>query len=102
ATDALAEFDAAKKFEPTTAKAVETFLADAATGPAKEVALTSANAMARPRPNQPAQQAVPAPHTGAPAPVRIIRYHGSKGLLIECQDKGQAQPSVVHRSYIAK
>ena len=37
ATDALAQFDDKKKFEPATAKAVEAFLADAAKGESKEV-----------------------------------------------------------------
>ena len=32
----------------------------------------------------------------------IVRYDGGKVLLVECQDKEQAQPSVIHHSYIAK
>ncbi len=120
ATDALAEFDAKKAFEPATAKAVETFLAEAAAGPAKEVSLAAAQPAGRQTvgsqaPNPPAGQAVPPPvqstqqagtsGPGAAAPaqparVRIVRYDGSKVLLVECQDR--EQPTVIHRSYIAK
>src|SRR5205823_6478360 len=106
ATDALAEFDEKKKFEPAAAQAVEAFLADAAAGPAKEVTTAPADGLAQQRQavNPPAQQAgPPAQPAGPPAVpprVRIVRYDGSKVLLIECQDK--EQPAVIHRSYIAK
>jgi hypothetical protein len=117
ATDALAELDETKKFEPVAAKAVETFLAEAATGPAKEVdvaaggaqRLDAVNAPGLPnpgaveqlaRPGQPAPQAGQPPAPPAPPRVRIVRYDGTKVLLVECQDR--AQPTVIHRSYIAK
>jgi hypothetical protein len=105
ATDALAEFDEKKTFAPATAQGVETFLADAAAGPAKEVAPASAGGQGQQRQaaNAPVQQAgTPAQPAGLPSRVRIVRYDGAKVLLIECQDKEQAQPSVIHRSYIAK
>lgn len=125
ATDALAEFDEKKKFEPATTKAVETFLREAAKGEAKVLDL-----VAGPAPNAPAQQRQtanpPAPpqQTGSqrpspqiadqpapPAPppstpmspprVKIVRYDTAKTLLIECQDK-EKPGLVIHRSYIAK
>src|SRR5206468_6425665 len=40
-TDALAQKDDKKAFEPAAAKSVEAFLADAATGPAKEVPMAA-------------------------------------------------------------
>jgi hypothetical protein len=122
ATDALAELDEKKPFEAATAKGVEAFLADAAAGPAKEVALADGRAQrgeaminapaqagqALARPADRAPQAGGQPGAAAPAApavaqrVRIVRYDGGKVLLVECQDKEQAQPSVIHRSYIAK
>ena len=111
ATDALAEFDTQKKFEPATAKAVEAFLADAAKGTAKEVDAAAANnAQQRQAPNAPPlPQQVPAQAAQAPAPavpmapprVRLLRYDTAKALLLECQDK-EKPGMVIHRSYIAK
>jgi hypothetical protein len=108
ATDALAQLDDKKKFDPATAKAVETFLADAAAGPAKEVPMAAAGgrqmannlaadlAVVAQAPAQPPAAANP------PARVRIVRYDGGKVLLVESQDKENASPIVLHRCYIAK
>jgi hypothetical protein len=106
ATEALAELDEKKKFEPATAKAVESFLADAAAGPAKEVAMnanagqgrSTINAAANPA-NAPAQAA---PQAATPARVRIVRYDGKQVFLVESQDRANAAPAVLHRCYIAK
>lgn len=119
ATEALADFDEKKKFEPATVKAVEDFLAEAMSEPAKEVGLV-ANA-------GPAQNAVPSQivqqgqaqvevqqrggvqvgngrqveAAASPSRVRILRYEGKKAMCVECQDKQQSG-LVIHRSYIAK
>ena len=98
ATEALAELDENKKVKLATTKAVEAFLADAAAGAAKEVATAAAgrlNAGLTQQQAQPAAQPLP-------ARMRIVRYDGSKVLLIECQDKEMPAPTVVHRCYIAK
>jgi len=105
ATDALAHLDPKKKFEPTNGKAVETFLADAAKGSAKDV---EAVAAAGPRSQRPEAQtagqapAPPAPGTPMTPPnVRIVRYDTAKSLLVECRDP--AKPAmIIHQSYISK
>jgi hypothetical protein len=108
ATDALAELDEKKKFEPATAKAVDTFLLEAAAGQAKEVQLVAAGGQRQRGMNQ-AQVEVggrvadSAPPTQAPpARVRIVRYDGGKALLVESQDRENPAPIVLHRCYIAK
>jgi hypothetical protein len=122
ATEALAEADEKKKFEPPTAKAIETAMAEATAEPAKEL-----NLVANDRGN--AVQAVNAPATqndvgqsqagaqtyrgqqpspgqsGTPAQtsarVRIVRYDSKRLTCVECQDK--EQPGlVIHRSYFSK
>jgi hypothetical protein len=108
ATEALADFDEKKKFEPATAKAVEDFLAEAMAEPAKVVAL-AANTGPAPAQNRGSQQAgvqsgnVRQAESDAqiPSRVRIVRYEGKKAMCVECQDK-QQPGLVIHRSYIAK
>jgi hypothetical protein len=128
ATDALAQFDAKKKVEPPAATAVETFLAEAAAAPAKEVAMmanvrqVSEGRGGRATNNAPAQNEPPRQvvvqndipnQAGAraaggslqtepmlPPQVRIVRYDGTKTLLVECQDR--ESPVVIHRCYFAK
>jgi hypothetical protein len=129
ATDALAQFDAKKKFDAPTAKAVETFLAEAAAAPAKEVAMMAnvrqvnegrggRAANNAPPQNDPPRQVIVQNETpnqagvqplngGAlqtepmlPPRVRIVRYDGTKTLLVECQDR--ESPVVIHRCYFAK
>ncbi len=106
ATDALAQLDDKKKFEPATAKAVEAFLADAAAGPAKEVQVASANSGQREVhgvvAGTLATDVAPAQTGQAPARVRIFRYDGGKVLLVESQDKENPSPVLLHRCYIAK
>ncbi|HEY1375445.1 MAG TPA: DUF6569 family protein [Gemmataceae bacterium] len=113
ATDALAQLDEKKPFDPAPAKAVEAFLADAAAGPAKEVPMPStvvragagrgaqtANAAAEGRQVAANAAGPAAPAAQPPARVRIVRYDGSKVLLVESQDKEKS--AVIHRCYIAK
>jgi hypothetical protein len=111
ATEALAEFDEKKKFEPATAKAVAHFLADAMAGSAKEMNLAANQAQSANQTPSPAVQSnraqgqqgggVPVETTSSPARVRIVRYDGKKAMCVECQDK-QQPGLVIHRSYIAK
>jgi hypothetical protein len=112
ATEAMADLDEKKKFEPATAKAVDAFMAEAAAGAANEVQMAAAprqqagqqqvgiNEALGGRPNVPQQ--APNVAQSTPARVRIVRYDGKKALLIESQDKEGAMPAVVHRCYIAK
>jgi hypothetical protein len=115
ATDALAELDDKKKFEPTTAKAVEAFMAEAAAGAANEVPMAANIHSAQQQRGQvlnnerPSQQAAqpnqqpagqPAVEAATPARVRIVRYDGKQVLLVESQDR--ENPVVIHRCYIAK
>jgi hypothetical protein len=104
ATEALADLDEKKKFEPATAKAVEAFLADATAGSAKEVAMAANAGRQQPAANQAAVngQPEPAPAPAQPARVRIVRYDGKKVMLVESQDKDNPAPAVLHRCYIAK
>jgi hypothetical protein len=93
ATDALAEMDEKKTFEPATTKAVEAFLAEAVAGAAKEVPLSGA-IRGTPQGGRNINDGL------AAAKVRIVRYDGSKVLCVECQDRDN--PAVIHRCYIAK
>ncbi|MFL5342019.1 MAG: ARPP-1 family domain-containing protein [Gemmataceae bacterium] len=118
AIDALAEFQKDKKFDAVAAKDVEKFLADAAAGPRKDVALASlgegrnrqtlnqAPNAARPNVDSPAQgrgaaQATEPPADAKPGRVRLVQSDNGKILMTESQD-GKAGNAVLHRSYIAK
>jgi hypothetical protein len=118
AIDALADFDAKKKFEAPKEALVQAFLKDA-TGPVKEVAQTQALA-ANPGSRAPIQAPNPPPQTvnppapqqqaGSalspgdllkPAPVSILQSDQKTSLMVECRDK-DAKGTVVHRSYMRK
>jgi hypothetical protein len=116
ATEALADLDDKKKFEPATVKSVEEFLAEAMAEPAKEVAMVAnvrdnAGQAVNPAPaqNRVGQQAGVQVGNGRqgdneaqiPTRVRIVRYDGKKAMCVECQDR-QQPGLVIHRSYIAK
>lgn len=124
ATEALADFDAKKKYEPATVKAVESFMAEALASPAKDVALVAnsntgrssntvnsnraAQQLENVAPQQSQQRAAvdsqgeqPASPVGTLARVKIVRYDGKKAMCVECRD--QTRPGlVIHRSFIAK
>ena len=104
ATDALAQLDDKKKFEPATAKAVETFLTEAAAGPAKEVQMAGVKRATAGRQNagmNARDAAVPGsanarrharpPVQGPPARVRIVRYDGGQGAAGRKPGQGQRQ-----------
>ncbi|HTK77404.1 MAG TPA: DUF6569 family protein, partial [Gemmataceae bacterium] len=102
ATDALAQLDPKKKFDPATPKAVETFLTDAIKGTAKEVEPAAVASRGQQRGD--ALPGVQPPAGGTPMTppgVRIVRYDTAKSLVIECRDP--AKPAVIiHQSYIGK
>jgi hypothetical protein len=122
ATEALAEVDEKKKFDPPTAKTIETAMAEATAEPAKELNLVAndrGNSVqtVNAAPTQTdggqgqagaqsfrGQQPSPGP-TGTPAQtsarVRIVRYDSKRLTCVECQDK-QQPGLVIHRSYFAK
>jgi hypothetical protein len=118
ATEALADLDEKKKFEPATVAMVETVLAEATAEPAKEVNMVAndrgnAGQNRNPVPTQneirPSQQAggvqvgngQPGNDSQPPARVRIVRYDSKRFTCVECQDR-QQPGLVIHRSYIAK
>jgi hypothetical protein len=106
ATEALGELDEKKKFDPATAKAVEAFMREAAAAPAKEVQIASAG-NGEPQGviagrNEPVGQQPASAKSGAPARLRIVRYDGAKAVVVESQDKENANAAVLHQCYIAK
>jgi hypothetical protein len=103
-TEALAERDEKKKFESATAKSVEAFLADAAAGSPKEVAMGGGEPRGTANQAANVQQLGGQPRsTGtSSARVRIMRYDGKQVLLVESQDKAAAMPTVLHQCYIPK
>jgi hypothetical protein len=109
ATEALAEFDEKKKFEPATAKAVEDFLAEAMSGTAKELKPTASGGDNRQQTQNDVQQRAGGVPVGngqsegqaQPARIRLMRYDGKKAMCIELQDV-QKPGMMIHRSYIAK
>lgn len=102
--DALAEFDAKKKFETPTAKAVEKFLADASAAPAKEMQLMAAGSGGQQALNPARQSDSIRGNTGQPALLnartRIIRQEAKESVLVESRDK--TGDAVLHRSYLRK
>src|SRR5262245_54420254 len=108
AVDALAEFDAKKKFEVATAKTVETFLAEASKGEAKEVVAATRVASGRGARNpaiqdnqaQAAADPAPAKAEGKPNPVKVTSVDNKTGLMLEAKDRADGR--LLHRSYIAK
>jgi hypothetical protein len=114
AVDALSEFDATKTFEPATAKTVQTFLAEAIKGEAKEV-VAAANAyrgIANQSPysrsgrtpvqatgGDPPATAKP-PADAKPNPVKVTSVDNKTGVVLEAKDR--ADGKLLHRSYIAK
>jgi hypothetical protein len=106
ATEALGEVDEKKKFDPATAKAVEAFLKEAAAAPAKEVAMAGGRGQSAA--NQAGQRGgirsvSPASDANAtPTRVKIVRYDGTKAVLVESRDKEAANAAVLHQCYIAK
>jgi ARG and Rhodanese-Phosphatase-superfamily-associated Protein domain len=101
ATDALAQLDPKKKFDPATPKAVESFLTDAMKGTAKEVepSAVALRGQQRGESQPPAPSAPGTPMT--PPGVRIVRYDTAKSLVVECRDP--AKPAmIIHQSYIGK
>jgi hypothetical protein len=105
ATEALAERDDKRKFEPAKANAVEAFLADAAAGPSKEVEMAGDGQRGAGSNRGPAQNTAgehPRTAVVSPARIRIVRYDGKQVLLVESQDKAAAMPAVVHQCYIPK
>jgi hypothetical protein len=122
AVDALADFDAKKKFDAPKEATVTAFLKDA-TGPVKEVTQVQAqpaNAASRGQiqapnpppqtvnPPGPQQQSARAPNDPAQpaepmkqAPVSILQSDQKTSLMVECRDK-DARGTVVHRSYMRK
>ena len=99
-----AELDPKKKFDSAAPKAVETFLADAAKGTAKDVEPAAATSRGPQVANaQPGSQPPAAPPATpmTPPSVRIVRYDTAKSLVVECRDP--AKPAMmIHQSYIAK
>ncbi|HLW66557.1 MAG TPA: DUF6569 family protein [Gemmataceae bacterium] len=125
AVDALADFDAKKKFDAPKEAQVKAFLKDA-TGPVKEVAQDNTVQLSAARqaplapnpapnsaggqrqvlnPSAPPQQAAIADPKPAepmkPAPVSILQSDQQKTLMVECRDK-DAKGAVMHRSYMRK
>lgn len=111
AVDALAEFDAKKKFEPATAKTVETFLAEASKGEAKEVVANrvaanaggpDAQAPLRQQSGQARASGEPANAKvdGKPNPLKVTSVDNKTGLMLEAKDRAEGR--LLHRSYIAK
>jgi hypothetical protein len=109
AVDALSEFDAKKKFEAATAKTVETFLAAAGKGEAKEIAAASiaqANNADRQSANpaggrQSGSQAPARPAADAkPNPARVTSVDTKAAVMLEAKDRSDGR--LLHRSYIAK
>ena len=104
ATDALAELDTKKKFDPADGKAVETFLAEAVKGSAKDVEPAASASRGQQRGEAQAANQAPAapPATPITSPtVRIVRYDTAKSLVVECRD--QAMPAIIiHQSFIRK
>jgi ARG/rhodanese/phosphatase superfamily protein len=74
AVEAIAELKKGQKFEPLTAEAVKTFLAEAEKGKATEQALT-------PR-------------------IKLVQQETKKGVLFETRDQGN-KGAIVRRSYVA-
>jgi hypothetical protein len=109
AVDALSEFDAKKKFDAAAAKSVETFLAEAAKGEAKEV-VTARIAQANNADRQAAnpaggpQSASRAPARPAadvkPNPAKVTSVDNKSAVMLEAKDR--ANGKLLHRSYIAK
>jgi hypothetical protein len=106
ATEALADRDDKKTFEPATTSAVEGFLADAAAASAKEVEMGGSPAQRGAPANQAGNMlgtpAQPQAKNPSAARVRIVRYDGGKVLLVESQDKAAPMPAVLHQCYIPK
>lgn len=109
AVDALSEFDAKKKFDAPTAKTVETFLAEASRGEAKEVAAANVaqsrgRASVQPNANvdRQAGSQAPAPPTagGKPNPAKVTSVDNKIAVMLEAKDR--ADGKLLHRSYIAK
>ena len=103
AVDALADFDEKKKFEPATVAQVETFLKEA-TGPVKEMPLTTGGRSGQQTLNQAPSQAERERRPALPAAqltVRIFQCDQKTSLMIESRDA--ARPGVmIHKSYIKK
>jgi hypothetical protein len=109
AVDALAEFDAKKKFDAATAKSVETFLADASKGESKEIVagrIAQANTADRQAANsaggrQSGAQAPARPAADAkPNPAKVTSVDNKTAVMLEAKDR--ANGKLLHRSYIAK
>jgi hypothetical protein len=104
AVDALSELDAKKKYEPATTKTVETFLAEASKGEAKEVGaaarvvLSAVGGLGQPAVvrGEPAKAKVDA----KPNPVKVTSVDNKTGVMLEAKDR--ADGKLLHRSYIAK
>jgi hypothetical protein len=125
AIDALADFDAKKKFETPKEALVQGFLKDATgqlqevaqnqtlagnaggrgVNPAGQQALNPAPQPVNPPPQQAGQQpAVADPKPAEPtklAPVSILQCDQKNSLMVESRDK-DAKGSVLHRSYMRK
>ncbi len=116
AVDALAEFDAKKKFDAPTVAIVEKFLAEAAKGKENEVLAARdvgrgqftrggrANNNDAPAPQQAGNDGRPAEgRPAANAPVtraKVTSVDNEKSLMLEARDR--KDNNLLHRSYIAK
>lgn len=120
AVDALAEFDAKKKYDAPTAANVEKFLAEAAKGKEKEVLAARDTGRGRnDRFGRGQQAANPAPNNNddanrpsdgkqsdaaaakqPPTRARVTSIDNEKSIMLEAKDR--QNDKLLHRSYIAK